>query len=193
MHFGNQHLHILAQYFIPTVTPEFFGRRIEESNAIVLVDGHHTVDRLLQSLTDDFFGALLRRHIFHKRGINDFSGELNLGQRQASPNHRAIIAHDLHLAAATDNTVLARRPVCMNKLIMLVAVHIWHQHIHILAKHFFATVTPEFFGGGIKKRDFIVFINGDHPVNGLLKCLVNNFAALALTGNVFHKRGVMNI
>ena len=94
----------------------------------------------------------------------------------------------MQLQTGTHNFILTRLTIGVYKPVVFPLQLMRNQHTDVIADHLIALVTPQFLSGGIKKRHLILFVNGDHSIDRLLKRLSNHLTAFSLGGNVFQNR-----
>ena len=88
---------------------------------------------------------------------------------QPDGNGFAILVAGVQFAPDTDNPFLASLSVMRQIAIVLVSMWLWHQHLYVLADHFFRTVSQNSLCGGAETANYAMVVDDDDRLGGRIQ------------------------
>ena len=126
---GDEHLHLVAQKFLPRVAEELFRLRVDQDDLAVVVDDHHRVGRRLEQAAKFFLGAAAVGDVAH-RGADEHA--LLGSQRAEADLDRelgAVPAQALQVEPCSHRAHARVVEISLAVDAMLLAEALGHQHL----------------------------------------------------------------
>ena len=139
----------------------------QEIVEVVREPARELADRLhLLRLRQLFFGALALAEVMNDADEDRAALLLRLADRQVDRECRAVLALADDLAADADDLGLMGMQVVGEVAVVLPAIGRGHQHLDVLADHFFGAIAEQTLTRGIEHKDAAGGVDQDDPVDG---------------------------